>query len=258
MKVRVILNCRSSSSLHAGLVESLEQQTCPHERITVANENFPSRISQIQDPHSLYVFLDEDVSLPHPRYLEEMRKLFQESADLLFLAGAYMSPDSSSYLQRCYNSLVTHWIQADPPAPTGFARCLNAPGGAWIVSGRILNHLTNWIEPKFWGGEDTWTLRQLQQQGVNIFHHPSANVFHRPRSEWLHFLRRAYRQGQSRTALKLSTPATAKRLKWSFILRHSSHWPGWMTHQFFVEAGAMSHLALSRMARKIPKTSPNP
>ncbi|MFN8791880.1 MAG: glycosyltransferase family 2 protein [Bdellovibrionales bacterium] len=258
MKVQVILNCRTRSSLQTGLVESLQQQTCPHEQVIVPNQDFPSRISQIQDPRDLYVFLDEDVLLPHAHYLEEIREIFQESSDLLFLTGAYMSPDSSSYLQRCYNSLVTHWIHADSPNQQGFARCLNAPGGAWIVSGKILSHLSNWVEPTFWGGEDTWTLRQLQQMGVDIFYHPSANVYHRPRSEWLHFLRRAYRQGQSRTAWNLSTPTPIKRLKWSFILRHSSHWPGWMTHHFFVEAGSMSHFALSRMARKIPKTSPTP
>lgn len=244
MAVEVVINCKHRSSIHPDLLPSLENQSCPYRLKIIESSISPTRLSQVQDPETIYIFLDQDVVLPHADYLKELAHYCQTSSSQYFFTGAYLSHPEIPYLAHCYNSQVNSWILASDIHQTSSV-CENAPGGIWIVSGKIFPYLTGWAEPEFWAGEDTYTIRWLQARGISIQYTPLADLYHYPLSGSWHFLRRAFKQGIARRRYNLGS----KRLKinWKFHFRHYFYWPGWSIHQLCVALGSIrSFMAKNR------------
>ncbi len=247
---QVIINCRDRNSISPRLLQSLTKQTLYCQIKIFESHQFPKRLSLIENPKSLYFFFDEDVVLPQSDYLEKLAQLFHQHTHLQFLTGAYLSSKRAPYLTRCYNSLIRHWMMITPTKDRNLSACHNAPGGIWIVSGQLKNLLSDWKEPEFWAGEDTYSLRWLQEKGVSLFFSPLANIIHESRSQFLHFVRRAFLQGRSRAQFSLCHPE--RKIVWPVMRTHIYHWPGWFAHQLCVELGALYNLTLSVIVRKIP------
>lgn len=245
---QVVINCRSENLISPQLLGSLTTQTHPCQIKKLESPHHPIRISNIRDHNALYFFFDEDVELPHDRYIENVAQYFAKNPQVLFASGKYLSSKNTNYLARCYNSLVTTWMMIHQR--DHLLTCQNAPGGVWIISGKVIDLLQDWEEPDFWAGEDTYTIRWLQKKGVVTYYSSEADVLHRPRSHVIHFAKRAFRQGLMRTKKSLQSPE--RKIHWRHSLHHFSHWPGWMTHQLFVELGALYSLISSIIAKKTP------
>jgi len=255
-KSKVILNCRSSDSIRPELKIALQGQISSFDLTLLQSSTCPNRLSQIQNQNDLYFFFDEDIELPSQNYLECVRMIFQKNPQLQVLGGKYLSPSVAiPYLSRCYNSLIELWLfaenQKDAEVPM---LCQNLPGGAWIVSGSVKKFLDDWKEPMTWAGEDTFSIRWLQKNGIEIYHHPAADVFHYPRSQFFYFCKRAFLQGQARAKFQLKSEY--KKINLKVFLKYKIHWPGWALHQFFVEFGCFFSNVKSLIARKKPAISP--
>lgn len=245
MAVEVVINCRTQREIHPELLASLKKQTEPFHLQILESANFPTRLSNIQDQDSIYVFLDQDVVLPHQDFLRQLKSYVKSNPEKLFLTGAYLSDPSITYLGHCYNSQVNSWIlTANVHKESGV--CENAPGGIWVVSGKILPYLSGWVEPQFWAGEDTFAARWLQAKGIKLYYTPLADIYHYPKCELAYFLKRAFKQGQARKQHGLVSQKY--RMNWKFHLKNSLYWPGWSLHQFFVMVGSIRSL----MARTKP------
>lgn len=253
-KPKVILNCRSSETLLPSLRESLQSQTHPFDLHLLQSTISPNRLCQIVDENHVYFFFDEDVELPTADYLKNLMHLFRQNQNLLFLGGCYLTHPQQPYLAKCYNTQIESWLLHQPQQNNGLVTCQNLPGGVWIISGQVKKHLHDWVEPRTWAGEDTFSIRWLQKKGIETFYHPYADVFHHPRSHLFHFCRRAYLQGRAREAFKLKSHYG--RLNWNLIWKYRLYWPGWILHQLFVELGSLLFKIKSFKARTRPPISP--
>lgn len=239
MAVEVVINCKSHNEIHPELLDGLKSQSLKHNLQIFESSHFPTRLRHVQNPESLYVFLDQDVVLPHVDFLKRISEYCNDQTGHFFFTGAYLSHPESTYLVRCYNSQVNSWILAED-VHNNPSTCENAPGGIWIVSGKILPQISDWIEPKFWAGEDTFTVRWLQSRGLNVHYTPLADVYHYPKCDWFYFLKRAFKQGIARRQYNLTS--RNRKLNWKFHLRNSQYWPGWTLHQLFVILGSIKSL----------------
>lgn len=244
----VILNCRSKETLLPSLLSSLKNQTQDFDLKILESKKCPSRLSQITDEKRIYFFFDEDIELPSTRYLESLTHFFQHNPEVLVLGGKYLPHEKQNYLAKSYNTQIEFWLMKQNKTED-LSICQNLPGGVWIISGKIKNQLRNWQEPQHWAGEDTFSIRWLQNKGIQTFHHTLADVFHYPQSQLFYFCRRAFLQGRARSRLDLKSDY--QNINWDLIWKHKAYWPGWALHQFFVEIGS-----LSTTAKRTPTISP--
>lgn len=244
----VVLNCRSLETLLPSLQSSLQSQTQDYELKILESKNCPSRLSQITEENKIYFFFDEDINLPTKDYLKSAVELFQNNPDLLILGGKYLPHKNQNYLAKSYNNLIEFWLMKKNKN-TELNPCQNLPGGVWLVSGKVKNYLQNWQEPTHWAGEDTFSIRWLQNKGVQTYHHSAADVFHFPQSQLFYYCRRAFLQGRARS--KLNLKSDYKNTNWSLLWKNWAYWPGWALHQAFVELGS-----LSIKAKRTPTISP--
>jgi hypothetical protein len=255
-KSKVILNSRALDSIRPELRKTLLAQNQPFDLIQLQSQIYPNRLSQIKNENELYFFFDEDIELPTEDYIKSVRELFLSNPQLLVLGGKYVSPPTlQNYLSRCYNTQIEFWLFLENRTRSkGLIPCQNLPGGSWIISGAIKKYLDDWVEPQFWAGEDTFSIRWLQKKGIPSFYHSSADVLHYPRSDFRYFCRRAFLQGKSRYNFDLKSKR--KKINWNLLWKYKLYWPGWVLHQLFVEIGSVFTATKSLIARKIPTISP--
>lgn len=222
-------------------LQSLRNQNSPscETEILTLKGDFPPRLEGYRQARGSWVFfLDEDTQVLEAPWLSELAHLLSANPHVPVIGGAYRN-GSVHYVARGYNLICNNWVRAGLGAPAGhdLRSTQNLLGGAFVLNKKLLQDSILDIEASFWGGEDTYFIRQLQKRGLNTFYSSKLDVFHWPSSSLRHLVSRALLHGRRRQSLHLRT----EKLRWKALLEPQAfiYFPILILHQLAVEIGSV-------------------
>lgn len=169
---------------------------------------FPCRYQALQKAKGdLVIFLDGDCKLPDPRFLYRCQNFFANNPHIQVAGGRYLNSTTSKYWDRAYNFLCSLWL--GEPGITH-----NLLGGCLIINKSSLR-LSDYKEPDFWGGEDTYFIRSLQKAGHICYFSESLSVIHCKGGSLLKWIHRGFRHGYNGAMHNLFSPKRNCSLLWN-------------------------------------------
>lgn len=168
----------------------LEDDGHVESKIHFCNSGQISRLNFLKNhPDEWLLFLDSDCLISK----EILQSLENTNNDKqIVLAGKYLNPPSSTYLQRAHNFVANTWLFSSY-RPNKAKKLL---GGAFLIYSdkEKLNNITE-IKELFWGAEDKLLSQQLLSAGYKLKFEPKFEVTHHTSKKLKHFVRRAWLQG---------------------------------------------------------------
>lgn len=203
-----------------------------------------SQYSKARGPFLL--FLDEDVELPHSRYLIDLLSLVESKNFCGVVGGTYQNAEGASYRTRAYNSICSNWVRRGLGVPTTkkMRQTINVLGGVFCAPKAIFEKI-DFIHSPVWGGEDTFLFRKLTEIEVPLYYCSDLDVIHNDKGSILKWMRRAYLHGLHKAQFNLDS--IVFNFEWRLVRDIAAYFPYYLLHFFGVYVGVATapiHTAL--------------
>lgn len=233
----ILIYSNKNDLLLSRCLKSIHKQSLSPKQIIVSQSDAPIAIKLKQPPTGFHnrgvhldlvgteilLYLDEDTELPNEFYLENLVNLFQKYPYMGVLGGAYCSSNISnktSRWEKAYNHLCESWLLLQIKGKNTclldnrkldktfqklkFIEVHQLLGGCFALHLARMNcskmELKNYW-PNFWGGEEFVFFQNLRQKQINFYNFRSLNVLHYPNVSLINCLKRAWRQGKTKSGL---------------------------------------------------------
>lgn len=220
-----VLVCFNGAKLPDWLSEYLRQLSTFSCRLVHAPQNsiVSARNMGIQQSHGAIIYLiDDDCYLPHSDFLLQLFYFHEQSREVTVLGGSFDSCSESSFWGRCYNLMTHMWVEVHVGVD-GDTVCL--PGGNISIKSSLLPRLVLFSQARPCGGEESWFLGQVVEQGGQVRYHSGLSVRHCSKHGLRDFIQRAIQHGKAKARNQVGESEhrrSERKRPFTFsILRHS-------------------------------------
>jgi hypothetical protein len=237
--IEILVMSQGKERLVQRALASLHQQNFPRDLYqfrTIESQNGINREEALHSSSADWVvFLDEDCVLPSENFLWHLQNQILEKPEIAAWGGLYDSEPHASYSQKAYNELCNSWLLLSSHGD----RTSNLLGGILALHVPTVKPLLQ-RNPISWGGEDTYMLRRLQENGIAMAWSERLNVLHSPPSQTLaRWKERALLHGMNRQRYALQTSKVSFKGLCRLLLNFR-FWPLWSLHFAFLIWGSRS------------------